>query len=764
MDKLVSLPSSNEQVQRQQRPGPVRRPAAQPPRTRATGEPPAVAVPSLANHVWTLFEGRRTILLVTVAFLVLGLVYLFVADPVYRVTSLMQVGRRSQVVHEAEEPPAVPGESKPADASIEILKSRMLLGEVISALGLEIEARPRWFTPVGAAIARRHKGSLAPPLLGLKHFAWGGERIRVQRLVVPEELLGEPLMLTALGGGRLRLTDRGGAVLVEGPVGKPTLRGHNVELLVTDLVARPDTKFLITKRSRDEIVEALQSQLVVAEKSKLSGMVSIEAEGRDPVLITEMVNEMVRAYLRLDAERGSQDATERLKMIEAQLPVLRANLDKAEAGLNAFQVHKGTVDLSTETRDLFARQAQLEMDRLVLEQKRSELRHTYRDSYPNMVAISDQLAALKSEQANLAARMRSVPEAEVKTFRLTQDVKNARNLLDAMLGKAQELRIAKSTSLGDARIIDRAHRPMRPVRPKGAPVMALSLVLGLVAGAAAVFLRQALTQGAEDAEEVEYATGLPVYATIPYSEMQTRLLRGKNASKSPPPLLAAVAPGESAVEAIRSLRTSLFTHAGERNNIVALTGPAPRVGKSFVALNLAHAVAAAGGRVLLIDADLRRGCLHDYFRLGRSPGVADVVKGVTSLDDALRETGHEGLHVLSSGTIPSNPAELLASQQFEELLNDVSGRYDVVVVDTPPVLAVSDAMLVAHLAGTTYLVLRARHHSAREISFVVKQFGLNGVELHGAVLNGVRMTRGRYGRYGRYTKYELPPESRGETA
>jgi tyrosine-protein kinase Etk/Wzc len=213
------------------------------------------------------------------------------------------------------------------------------------------------------------------------------------------------------------------------------------------------------------------------------------------------------------------------------------------------------------------------------------------------------------------------------------------------------------------------------------------------------------------------------------------------------------------METVRSLRTSLqFALVESPNNVVAMTGPTPGVGKSFLAVNLAQVVAAAGRKVLLVDCDLRRGGLHRQFGVERKPGLSDVVSGAAVLGEAIQKTATGQLFVLPTGRIPPNPAELLSSHRFEALIQEVSARFDLILVDTPPLLAVTDAMLVARFAGVNFLVLRAGMHTGREIALAIKQFTLNGIKLHGTVLNDVRVTRTRYGKSG-YAVYEYKPEA-----
>ncbi|HZZ83184.1 MAG TPA: polysaccharide biosynthesis tyrosine autokinase [Anaeromyxobacteraceae bacterium] len=716
------------------------------------------AEPTLAEYAWTLAQGRGTIALVLLLTLLGGAAYLFVTPPVYLARSMVQVEHRQRTLAGIEELSEALGEKPPADAEIEVLHSRMLLGAVVDQLQLDLAVSPRYFPLIGHAFARRFPGpGLSEPRLGPERYAWGGERIHVQRLEVGDELLDQPLLLTAGEAGKFRLT-RDGLVLLEGTVGKaassPAGAAH-VELFLSELVARPGTEFSITKKRREDVIDALQAEVKVQERGKKSGMLVLELEGTDPVRLAAILNAATTTYLRQNVEQKSAEASKTLEFLESQLPTLKANVNGAESAFNAFRLKNGTVDLSAETKGMLDRSAALEKDISELELKRSELRQGFTDNHPNVIAVAKKLALLRAEQAQVNARMRTLPAAEVSSGRLTRDVKVASELYVALLNRSQELRVAKSGTVGDVRIIDRAYPPHHRSGPKSAAVMTLASLLGLGLGIVLVLARRALDQRAEDAEEIESATGLAVYVSVPHSESEARLPRGHGHGRGALPFLAAEDPGDGAVETMRSLRTSLqFALLEAPNNVVALTGPAPGVGKSFVAVNLAYVLASADRRVLLVDGDLRRGHLHRYFGIERKPGLSDVVSGAASLDDSLHAAHGGQLYILPTGRIPPNPAELLSSHRFETLMKELSRLFDLVIVDTPPLLAVTDSLLVARLAGVNLLVLRARQHTMREIALSAKQFAQNGARLHGAVLNDVHASHGRYGRHGRYVRYE----------
>jgi tyrosine-protein kinase Etk/Wzc len=300
----------------------------------------------------------------------------------------------------------------------------------------------------------------------------------------------------------------------------------------------------------------------------------------------------------------------------------------------------------------------------------------------------------------------------------------------------------KEGTLGNVRILDAAIVPVKPVAPKKARVLALSLLLGLAGGVALAFARRALDQGIEDPEVLEREFSIGVHASVPQSARQ-RIVASRARPGEGIPVLARVGSDDLAVESLRSLRTSLqFALLEATSNIVTVGGPAPNVGKSFVTVNLAHLLGEAGKRVLVVDADMRRGHLHRYYAGERAPGLSDVIAGAASLADAVRETASHNVHFLATGAIPPNPSELLASERFARTLAQLSAGYDLVLLDTPPILAVTDAAILGRLAGVNLLVLRAGRHPLREITAALRALGRGGVRVHGFVLNGVQLDRG----------------------
>lgn len=710
--------------------------------------------PGIAQFLRTLAERRWTALAVAGAVLATAVAYLLVAPPVYESSVLIQIESRAKVAATFEDLARLFEGATATEGEIRMIRSRPLVEAVVERLRLDVEARPRTVPLVGDAILRAHRGAtLAPPPPGLGRFAWGGERLEVERLAVPEPLVGERLRVTALEGGRYRLASGKGAVLLEGEVGTPA-RGGGVELLVSGVVARPGTEFTLRKLRLADAVERIQQRLLVGEAGRDTGLVVVTLSGTDRQQLASILDAISTTYLRQNVQRTSAEAATTLAILEAQLPVLKSNLDRAETALDRFRRRNGTVNLSAEAEATLTRIGEMERAVAEIELQKAELANrTAR--HPDLPGLERRSAQLRTQLTAMETRMRALPGLELESARLARQVRVATELYLLVLNRAQELEIVKSGWLGNARLLEKAVAPYRPVRPKVPLVLFIGALLGVASGVAAAFLRKELDRSVRDPDEIEAVTRVPVFATISRSPAQRKLSRRGRRGRLA--ALALVKPADPAVEDLRALRTSIqFALLRARNNVVAIGGLAPKDGKSFVSVNVAHLLAAAGGRILLVDGDLRRGVLHRYFGIGAQPGLADVLARKAELDAAVQRTEDPNLDVLAAGATPRNPAELLASPALEQVLAELGQRYKVVIVDTPPVLAVNDGALVGRHAGVNLLVLRSGRHPVGDVEYAVSQLVRSGVSVRGAVLNDLRASLGRYGRQGRYRRAGAP--------
>jgi tyrosine-protein kinase Etk/Wzc len=304
-----------------------------------------------------------------------------------------------------------------------------------------------------------------------------------------------------------------------------------------------------------------------------------------------------------------------------------------------------------------------------------------------------------------------------------------------------------------------------PVSPKKLLVIALSLVLGGVCSVGYVVVRSFLYNGIASAEQLE-ELGINVYASVPLSEWQRKQdiaigMKRKNrkVDSSRNMLLAFGNPLDPTVEAIRSLRTSLhFAMMESKNNVLMISGASPGIGKTFISANLSAVISQSGQRVLFIDSDMRKGYAHELMSVDGKYGLSDVLSGKLSVQDAIQKTKYNNLDFIARGQIPPNPSELLMHSRFAELIKSVTENYDLVLVDTPPILAVTDAAIIGTFAGTALMVARFERNSPKEVEVSIKRFEQNGIDIKGVILNAIVKKSSNYYSYG-YYNYEYKSDS-----
>ena len=461
-----------------------------------------------------------------------------------------------------------------------------------------------------------------------------------------------------------------------------------------------------------------------------------------------VLDDILNSFIRQNVEYHSAEAENTLKFLETQLPTLKAQVDAAESAYNDYRQSRGSVDLDAETQGVLTSLVDVDKSIINLQQERDELRQRFTTDAPSVQAVDAKIELLKSQRGLFNGKVAKLPQTQQTILRLKRDVEVSNNLYTNLLNSAQQLRISKAGTVGDARIIDTAVLEDERISPNAKRMLSLSLILGLVASFALIWLQRTLRVVVEDPDKIEARLGLPVYATIPHSKAEVGLSRLLKAGKSRGELLAIAQPEDDAVESLRSLRTTMhFALLGASNGSLLITGSSQAVGKSFVSKNLGAVLAQSGKRVIIIDADLRKGHLHREFDLNREIGVSEFISGDVDLRAIIKPTSLPGLAVVTTGQRPPNPSELLMHRRFADLLDELGARYDTVIVDAPPILAVSDAAIIGRLTGATLLVARAGQHPIRELEQAVKRLKQAGVEVKGFVFNDMDTTRQRY-RYG----------------
>ncbi len=717
----------------------------------------------------TVIDHKWLIAGITGAFMVAGVAYALLATPVYQANALVQVEAKKNDMLGFSDVGSMLGKESPSATEIELIKSRAIIGKAVDNLKLDITVEPKRFPIIGEFIARRFKpaapGEVASPMFGMNSFAWGGEVLTIYQLDLPSYLLDTELTLVSGENGHYTLLDEDGNLLVEGEVSQ-AFDQHGIKVVVEALSANPGTQFKIMRVSRLTSILNYQKELDVIERGKESGIIGLSLENTQPDLAIQTLNEIARLYVRQNVERTSAEAAQSLEFLRDQLPQVRQDLEKAENALNKYQTRSKSVDISLETKAILDQIVALDTSISELKMQQAEMDRKFTRQHPAYRALMTQIAELTSKQNGLSKKVEGLPSTQQELLSLTRDVQVGTEIYTQLLNKSQELDVMRAGTVGNVRLVDIADVDLtKPVKPKKAMIVVIATLLGAFFAVALVLLRKALNRGLESPEVIEQL-GLPVYASIPYSSLQKaaedKNVRGQGRANRAAPLLTISHPTDLAVEALRSLRTSLhFAMMESENNRLMISGPSPQVGKTFVSANLAAVIAQAGQKVLLIDVDMRKGYLHKMLGAPVENGLSDVLAKRCNLTTAINQTSIDNFDFISRGIVPPNPSELLMHPNFTVLLDQVSAMYDLIILDTPPILAVTDAAIVGRQAGTSMIVTRFALNPAREIDLTIRRFAQNGINLKGAVFNGVeKRASAKYGYQGYgYYNYEYKSDN-----
>ncbi|EMN0516035.1 polysaccharide biosynthesis tyrosine autokinase [Escherichia coli] len=696
----------------------------------------------LGRLLGEVIDHRKLIVSVTSLFTLLALLYAIFATPIYQADALIQVEQKQANAILSNLSQMLPNSQPQSAPEITLLGSRMILGKTVDDLNLQIRAKQDYFPVFGRGLAR---------LLGEKP-----NNISISRLYIKNSEGDEvpEIKLTVLDERNYKL-DVGDLVL-KGKTGS-LLEKDGIALLVDKIEATPGTTFSIKYVSRLKAISDLQEALEVADQGKNTGMLGISLTGDNPVLIEKIVDSISNNYLAQNIARQAAQDAKSLDFLNEQLPQVRSDLDLAEDKLNKYRQQNDSVDLSLEAKSVLDQIVNVDNQLNELTFRESEISQLYTKEHPTYKALLEKRKTLQDEKAKLNKRVANMPGTQQEILRLSRDVESGRAVYMQLLNRQQELSISKSSAIGNVSIIDNAVTEIKPVKPKKILIVLIGIVFGGIVSIGLVLLRVFLRKGIESPEQLE-EVGCNVYASIPVAEAYTKITEqskkwSRKENKINQGFLAVDNPADLAIEAIRGLRTSLhFAMMESRNNVLMISGASQNAGKTFVSSNLSAVIAQTGKKVIFIDTDMRKGYTHKLFNVSNDNGLSDILSGKISIEKSIKKISSAGFDYISRGMAPPNPAELLMHKRFAELINWASENYDIVVLDTPPILAVTDPAVIGHYAGTTLLVARFELNTVKEIEVSIKRFENTGIQVKGCILNGVVKKASSYYGYG-YSHY-----------
>lgn len=695
----------------------------------------------LGRLIGEFIDHRKLIISVTSLFTLVALIYAIFATPIYQADALIQVEQKQANAILSNLSQMLPDSQPQSAPEIALIRSRMILGKTVDDLNLQARVKQKYFPLLGRGFAR---------LSGDKPGS-----LSISRLYIPENDNDTPeIILTVKERNSFSISV--GDFIINGKVGE-LLDERGISLKVDEISAKPGTEFSIVYVSRLKAITDLQDDIAVADQGKDTGMLTLSLTGDNPVLIERILNSISENYLAQNIARQAAQDAKSLEFLSKQLPEVRSDLDQAEDKLNQYRRKSDSVDLSLEAKAVLDQIVNVDNQLNELTFRESEISQLYTKEHPTYKALMEKRKTLQDEKSKLNKRVSAMPETQQEILRLSRDVESGRAVYMQLLNRQQELNIAKSSAIGNVRIIDNAVTQPKPIKPKKILIVLIGIILGVMTSAGVVLLRVILRRGIETPEQLE-ELGINVYASIPIAETFSKsVVQKKGWSKKSAEeiqgFLAVDNPADLSIEAIRGLRTSLhFAMMEARNNVLMISGASPNAGKTFVSSNLAAVISQTGKKVLFIDTDMRKGYTHKLFNENNTNGLSDILSGKVEINRALKKVVSGDFDFISRGMAPPNPAELLMHRRFGELLNWASENYDIVVLDTPPILTVTDAAIIGNYVGTTLLVARFELNTAKEIEVSVKRFEQAGVTVKGCILNGVVKKASSYYGYG-YSHY-----------
>lgn len=681
-----------------------------------------------------ILDGRHIIAIAIAVSLLAAILYVTFATPIYKANGIILVEDHSPGVPGLDDMSEIFASESSSATEIHVIKSRLVLGQVVDELNLttKIDAGTGLFGIFGA-----------------------DQVIDVADFSIPDGLHDQSFYVHAEGPVNFSLWHQDSQVL-QGEIGQLVRSDDGLyEVKIDSMVADQGDRFELLVANRLETILSLQKRIGVSEKGKDTGIIEISLEGSDKNKITQIVDAISANYYLQNVQRMAAEAESSLAFLDEQIPKIREQLSSSEDALNVYRSQQSSVDLSLEAKTALEALVQVEADISTMSINEADISRRFTPQHPTYVSFKRQQSKLERQRIKISNRLEALPDTQKRIMQLKRDFEVNQAIFVALQNKRQELSILKASTVGNVRILDRAEVMPKAVSPKKGLILVLSVLLGGILGIIIIALRHFLKAGVSNPSQFS-DNGLMVHATIPLSENEKQYAQEKkflkryreskkSTQKQKPALLATDHPTDLSIEALRSLRTSLhFSMLGAKNNIVMVSSASPDVGKSFVTANLSAVIAQTKKRVLLIDADMRKGYLHKRLALSADNGLSELLSGTTTPAECIKKTNLDGMDVVTRGKIPTNPSELLMSEQFSKALGNLASDYDLVMVDTPPILAVTDPAIIGSYCGTSLMVARYESCTLKQVLAAKARFDQNGVDIKGVVFNAVEKKASSY--------------------
>jgi tyrosine-protein kinase Etk/Wzc len=709
-----------------------------------------------------LVKNKWIIIFFTLLAFIISFVYAYGQPSVYKANSLLRVESQKPTVPGLEDLMKLTASSEASVITeVELIKSTKILSETVKYLKLDIEAEPSkiwlishffhyFFSPDDVkklpSIWKRFDNLVYP-------YAWGNEKISVVRFNVPKEFINASFKIIKGKNNYFDLVFNDKAILT-GKVGESSISSDDkFSIFVSKLTGLEHTEYSVTKLSDRSARSKLINKISANEKGVDTGILSLSITGKDEGLIVRVLNKISSTYIEQNKSRSSEEASNALKFLKEQIKPVKKNVDRAEANLKEYRTKNKTADLQQETGSVLSEVVALDAELQKISLYREELIQKYTINHPKIKILVAQTERLLVRRNDIKRKISKLPKKQQKLLELERDIKVSNSIYIELLNKIQEFKIAKASTVGNVYIVNFAESEEKPIKPQKILTIAIGVIIGFLLGFFIVVFRQILQPVRKmviSPKLLEETMGIPVYATVPLSKNVELTGNFKSKHRKQKILLASKNMTDPAIESLRSLRTSLhFALHEAKNNIVMITGPSASIGKSFISSNFSAVIANTGQKVILIDADMRKGYLHKIFGLNQTAGLSEIISKQVKLEEAVTRVkinnNNIDIDIITSGGVPPNPSELLMHENFLKLLDYLSANYDLVLIDTPPVNVVTDPTIIASHAGVVFMVVYSNQHTMEEIEYAVGRLSQTGIETKGFIFNGFEVPKNSYG-------------------
>ncbi len=515
------------------------------------------------------------------------------------------------------------------------------------------------------------------------------------------------------------------------------------EVYIAQNIGFKNAEGLKTEEFIGKQLDKVRTQLDAAEKNLKEYKSSVHL-----VDLSAQGQQLVTTIAAAETQRAAVDL--RKKQLEFALTALNDSMRSGKVYSPAVTQDDPVVaemagklaDLETQKKGLLAQYTENHPAVQAVEEQIRELQQKILDTYnTGLKNVAKNEADVTRLLNTYEGKMDQLPETERRLAKLLRDDKVGADTYTFLLQQGEQASITAASTLGNISIVDPAKTAEKPIRPKTALYLLGGFLLALMCGTAGAFTAEFIDDTIKDTDTAKRVFGTSLLAVIPYLYGGDRRDGGKRAiaplAMRERSLVVHLEPKSPAAETFRSLRTAVHFAAVSRKQqqVFTITSTFPSEGKSTVAANLAATIAQTGGRTLVIDCDLRRPSLHEIFGCEKVPGISDVLAGDRDVDNVIRSTGVSGLDFISAGTIPPNPSELIGSEPMSRLIDLLSERYDRVIIDAPPVLAVTDAPLLTAASNMVVLVNAVGKVPAKAALRVREVLDTVGASVIGVVMN-----------------------------